>query len=93
MFLLLVLLGDNRTIESLKKEEFDVGITEIMGGCGFAVFKVNSSIKKKVRQFCYDFAENRSRPRYWSLSSGTSGHNGRVLRCAQTTKLRSLSVS
>ncbi|KHJ88996.1 hypothetical protein OESDEN_11195, partial [Oesophagostomum dentatum] len=34
-----LLLSDNRTIQALKSEAYDVGITEILGGCGFGIFK------------------------------------------------------
>ncbi|KAK6758905.1 hypothetical protein RB195_016251 [Necator americanus] len=33
-----LLLGDNRTIETLRREHFDVGITELLAICGFGVF-------------------------------------------------------
>ncbi|ETN75462.1 hypothetical protein NECAME_12355 [Necator americanus] len=35
-----LLLGDNRTIETLRREHFDVGITELLAICGFGVFNV-----------------------------------------------------
>ncbi|KAK6758902.1 hypothetical protein RB195_016249 [Necator americanus] len=33
-----MLLGDNRTIEALRKEHFDAGITEMIVTCGFGLF-------------------------------------------------------
>ncbi|KIH53830.1 hypothetical protein ANCDUO_16030 [Ancylostoma duodenale] len=41
-----LLLSDNRTMGILRKERFDVGITETIGACGFGLFEAST-------QFCY----------------------------------------
>ncbi|EYC31670.1 hypothetical protein Y032_0003g1177 [Ancylostoma ceylanicum] len=35
-----LLLGDNHTMDTLRNEHFDVGITETIGACGFGLFEL-----------------------------------------------------